>query len=175
MSSRDSADSAIARQVEALAHALLARRETVATAESCTGGWLSKCLTDRPGSSAWFGFGFITYANGAKERQLDVPAELLARYGAVSGEVADAMARGALRASGASWAVAVTGIAGPDGGSADKPVGTVWIAVAGSARGGASASRRHRFPGDRTAVRRAAVAAALEAVLAALGAPPAVG
>jgi len=101
------------------------RRAT--TAESCTGGWIAKALTDVPGSSQWFGEGFVTYSNEAKSRTLGVPRSILAREGAVSAGAARAMARGALRRTGAHVAVAVTGIAGPDGAVPGKPVGTVWF------------------------------------------------
>ena len=104
--------------------------KTIATAESCTGGLVAGRITNVPGSSAVFRYGWVTYANEAKTAELGVPAELLARHGAVSAEVARAMAEGALRASGADVAVAVTGIAGPDGGSTEKPVGLVWFGLA---------------------------------------------
>jgi nicotinamide-nucleotide amidase len=104
--------------------------KSIATAESCTGGLVAGRITNVPGSSAVFRFGWVTYADEAKSAELGVPAELLARHGAVSGEVARAMAEGALKMSGATVAVAVTGVAGPDGGSEEKPVGLVWFAVA---------------------------------------------
>lgn len=150
-------------QVERVAAALIARGAMLSTAESCTGGWLAKCLTDRPGSSAWFEFGFVCYGNNAKERMLGVDPQLLDRYGAVSREVAEAMADGARTASGADIAVAVTGIAGPDGGSAEKPVGTVWLAWSGP--GPQHSCHSAQFSGDREAVRRQTVAAALDGVL----------
>ncbi|SIQ49835.1 MULTISPECIES: CinA family protein [Acidiphilium] len=137
----------------------------VASAESCTGGMIAAALTDVAGSSAMFGFGFVTYANEAKVALLGVDAAVLAAEGAVSEAVARAMAAGARARSGADVAVAVTGIAGPDGGSAAKPVGTVWCAVAG--RDGVVAERRV-FAGDRAAVRAATVAWALEMVMARL-------
>ncbi|MCW8307395.1 CinA family protein [Acidiphilium sp. PA] len=137
----------------------------VATAESCTGGMIAAALTDVAGSSAVFGFGFVTYANEAKVALLGVDAAMLAAEGAVSEAVARAMAAGARARSGAEVAVAVTGIAGPEGGSADKPVGTVWLATAG--RDGLVAARRV-FAGDRAAVRAATVAWALEMVMARL-------
>lgn len=134
----------------------------LATAESCTGGLIAKCLTDIPGSSAWFERGFVTYSNRAKAEQLGVPARVLGRHGAVSEPVALAMARGALRHSPAGLAVAVTGIAGPDGGTPGKPVGTVWIAWA-RRRGSRVESRAElfRFKGSRDQVRRRTVSAAL--------------
>jgi len=146
-----------------VAENLAARGETVATAESCTGGWVAKCLTDVPGSSAWFRGGVVAYSNAAKRSLLGVPAADIDASGAVSEAVARAMAAGALSALGADSSVAVTGVAGPDGGTADKPVGTVWFAWA--RRGGATRAECVRFDGDRDAVRRAAVARALEGLL----------
>ena|SRR5712671_2731852 len=138
----------------------------IATAESCTGGWIGKALTDVPGSSGWFETGFIAYGNGAKTALLGVlPAEL-AEHGAVSEAVVKAMALGALERSGADIAVAVSGIAGPDGGTPGKPVGTVWLAWAW--RRGKSVhvqARRKLFKGDREAVRRKSVAGALSGLL----------
>lgn len=142
----------------ALGEALLARRWRMACAESCTGGWLAKCLTDLPGSSAWFGWGFVSYANEAKTAMLGVPALLIAEHGAVSEPVARAMAEGARRVSGAEVAVAVTGIAGPQGATPGKPVGTVWVAWTGP---GGTRAERAVFAGDREAVRRQAVSHAL--------------
>jgi nicotinamide-nucleotide amidase len=134
----------------------------VTTAESCTGGWIAKALTDVPGSSQWFGEGFVTYSNDAKVRSLGVSRATLTREGAVSASVARAMAQGALRRTGAELAVAVTGIAGPDGAVPGKPVGTVWFCwvqrVAGRTR---SVVERKRFRGDRDAVRRSTVRHAL--------------
>lgn len=149
--------------VEALAALLLARGERLVTAESCTGGLIAACCTELAGSSVWFDRGWVTYSNEAKTELLSVPAELLAEHGAVSEPVALAMARGALAhtpaGGGADWAVAVTGIAGPTGGSPAKPVGTVWIAWAH--RDGAAHVQCHRFEGDRAAVRAATVDHAL--------------
>ncbi len=152
-----------AELVTRIAEKLKAENARVSTAESCTGGWLAKTLTDLPGSSDWFEYGFVSYGNNAKQDQLAVPAETLDRYGAVSAEAAEAMASGALSRSGAELAVAVTGIAGPDGGSAGKPVGTVWFAWA--RRGQDPISRCRRFDGDRDAVRRQSVVAALSGLL----------
>ncbi|MEE4185271.1 MAG: nicotinamide-nucleotide amidohydrolase family protein [Gammaproteobacteria bacterium] len=145
--------------VERLAAALSAAQAAVATAESCTGGWIAKTLTDRPGSSGWFGYGFVTYSNQAKMDLLGVPAEVLEAHGAVSEATALAMAAGAAERSGARYSVAVTGIAGPDGGSADKPVGTVWFAW--HSAGEAPLTARHVFAGDRDTVRRQTVTTAL--------------
>ena len=150
--------------VESLASLLLARGQSLATAESCTGGLIAASCTELAGSSAWFERGFVTYSNEAKTELLGVPAELIARHGAVSEEVARAMAAGALARSRADLAVAVTGIAGPTGGTEAKPVGTVWLAWAerGDAQhAGAVHAEKMWFPGDRRAVRGATVAHAL--------------
>ena len=148
--------------VEALASLLLARGQLLATAESCTGGLIAASCTELAGSSAWFERGFVTYSNEAKTELLGVPAELIAEHGAVSEAVARAMATGALMRSRADIAVAVTGIAGPTGGSADKPVGTVWLAWA--LRRGIVHTELLHLPGDRAAVREATVAHALAGV-----------
>ena len=159
-------DERLAVRVAELAAQLEARRLKFTCAESCTGGWLAKCLTDRPGSSAWFEFGFVTYGNNAKQALLGVRAATLAAHGAVSQQVAQEMANGARRVSGADFAVAISGIAGPGGGTADKPVGTVWLAWAGP--DGLQGAELREFPGDRAAVRSQAVAAALAGTLARL-------
>jgi nicotinamide-nucleotide amidase len=138
----------------------------LASAESCTGGWVAKLLTDIPGSSAWFERGLVTYSNAAKIELLAVPADTIETWGAVSEPTVRAMAEGALVCSAADLAVAVSGIAGPGGGSSEKPVGTVWLAWAG--KGLATEAHSFLFPGDRDAVRRQAVAAALEGLLARL-------
>jgi nicotinamide-nucleotide amidase len=140
------------------------RRAT--TAESCSGGWIAKALTDVPGSSQWFGEGFVTYSNDAKTRTLRVPRATLMREGAVSERTARAMARGALARTRADIAVAVTGIAGPDGAVPGKPVGTVWLCWA--VRRGRTIEftvKRHLFRGDRETVRRKTVRAALKGLL----------
>lgn len=131
---------------------LLERKHTLATAESCTGGLLGAFITEVAGSSAWYHGGFVTYENERKQADLGVRAETLAAHGAVSHETACEMARGALARTGATMALATTGIAGPTGGSDAKPVGTVYVAVA--LRGVGVYSRRFHFPGDRTTVRR---------------------
>lgn len=158
-------------RVGVLAARLTDRRLRLATAESCTGGSLAAALTDWPGSSEWFEFGFIPYSNGAKQALLGVRAATLKAQGAVSRGVAEEMAEGALRVSGADLAVAVTGIAGPAGGTASKPVGTVWFAWAGPE--GWPGAERRVFPGDRSAVRRQAVAVAIEGTILRLSHPPA--
>ncbi len=145
-----------------LGELLTRQHRTVATAESCTGGWIAKVLTDVPGSSGWFGTGIVSYSNRAKTVLLGVDAALLERHGAVSEPVVRAMLAGCLARSGADLGVAVSGIAGPGGGSVDKPVGTVWIAWGSAAEPFAA---RWRFDGDRTQVRRQTVAAALDALL----------
>ena len=144
---------------------LKARAQHLATAESCTGGWVAQVVTAVAGSSAWFERGFVTYSNAAKQEMLGVGSDTLARHGAVSEETAREMALGALARSKADVAVAVTGIAGPSGGSPEKPVGTVCFAWADAA--GAHSETR-RFSGDRDSVRRQSVVHALEGVLRAL-------
>ena len=114
-----------------LAGRLTARNESLVTAESCTGGWIAKICTDLPGSSSWFERGFVTYSNASKQELLGVSARTLERHGAVSEATVREMVSGALRHSHAVWGLAVSGIAGPGGGSEDKPVGTVWFAWAG--------------------------------------------
>ena len=146
-----------------LAEQLTQRGWMLATAESCTGGWIAKCCTDMAGSSAWFDRGFITYSNAAKQDMLGVRAETLAQYGAVSEAVVAEMATGALRHSQAHIAVAVSGIAGPSGGSAEKPVGTVCFAWA--MRNGEVLTKTCQFAGDREAVRWQSVVFALNGIL----------
>ncbi len=162
----------IAALVARLADTLRARGWHLATAESCTGGLIAGACTDLAGSSDWFDRGFVSYSNAAKTDLLGVDAALIAERGAVSGEVARAMAAGALERSAADFAVAVTGVAGPSGGSADKPVGTVWLAWARRDRAGAPVieARREQFEGDRAAVRRATIACALRGLLRIAGA-----
>jgi len=145
---------------EQVGQALNARGATVTTAESCTGGWVAKVITDVAGSSAWFERSFITYSNEAKAQMIGVKSATLEQHGAVSEPVVVEMAIGALRAARADYAISVSGIAGPDGGSDAKPVGTVWFGFA-SARG-EGITRRECFAGDREAVRRQATAYALK-------------
>ena len=138
------------------------KRWLLATAESCTGGMISAACTDLAGSSAWFERGFVTYSNEAKTELLGVDAALIKKHGAVSEEVARAMAQGALDRSRAQVSIAVTGVAGPTGGSKAKPVGTVWF---GFSVGGQVTSEMKRFDGDRAAVRSATVQHALKRLL----------
>lgn len=145
-----------------LGHHLLAVQAQVCTAESCTGGGIAEAITRIAGSSAWFEAGYITYSNHQKTAQLGVPGVLFEQVGAVSQEVVEAMVRGACQHSGARFGVAVSGIAGPDGGSAEKPLGTVWLAWAD---GGQVYSRRCQFAGDRAAVRRQTVEVALQGLM----------
>jgi nicotinamide-nucleotide amidase len=161
----DLSDAALRALAERAGSVLLGRQRRVAVAESCTGGWVAKCLTDVPGSSQWFERGFVTYSNAAKEQALGVAASVIQTFGAVSRPTAEQMAAGALHQSEAALAVAITGIAGPDGGTAEKPVGLVWFARA--QREGAPLALEERFGGDREAVRRAAVATALRLIIAA--------
>lgn len=149
-----------------LGEALLARGSMLATAESCTGGWVAEAVTAIAGSSAWFDRGFVTYSNEAKQDMLGVRADSLAQHGAVSEAVVREMAAGVLAHSRADLVVAISGIAGPAGGSAEKPVGTVWVAWA--TRAGAQRVQRFHFDGDRAAVRRQSVLAALQGALALL-------
>ena len=156
---------AILKLAAALVAELAATGKTVTTAESCTGGWVSKAITDVPGSSAVFAYGIVSYSNGAKESLLGVQPQVLQDHGAVSEAVVIEMATGALGLSGADIAVAVSGVAGPGGGSPDKPVGTVWFAWA--RRAGAtvhSEACREQFSGDRDLVRELTVVHALQGV-----------
>ena len=153
-------------QVAELADLLLKKRLLLATAESCTGGLIAAACTDLAGSSAWFERGFVTYSNAAKIELLEVDADLIAQHGAVSEEVARAMAQGALNRSCAHVAVSVTGVAGPTGGTAAKPVGTVWFGFATST---GVVTETRLFPGDRTAVRQATVQHALEQLISVAG------
>lgn len=145
---------------------LTARRLSLATAESCTGGWIARAVTAVSGSSACFGYGLVSYSDDAKRRLLHVPRTLLAEHGAVSEAVVRAMAAGAMRLSGADLAVAVSGIAGPGGGSETKPVGTVWLAWSRRGeQGPRTETARERLDGDREAVRRQTVVKALSGLI----------
>lgn len=159
-------DSILESLAQMLGEALSARGAQVSTAESCTGGGIGQAITAIAGSSAWYEAGYITYSNRQKTRQLDVPAELFEQVGAVSREVVEAMARGAQRHSAAHYAVAVSGVAGPGGGSVEKPVGTVWLAIA---EGAQVHSQRFHFEGDRAAVRQQTIEAALRGLLRVMG------
>ena len=150
-------------EVLKLGDALRARGAMLATAESCTGGLIAATCTSVAGSSDWFERGFVTYSNAAKIEMLGIDAALIAAHGAVSAEVACAMAEGALVHSRASLAVAVTGIAGPSGATPGKPVGTVWFALA--RRGGAAVAELLQLDGDRSAVREQTLAHALRRLL----------
>jgi nicotinamide-nucleotide amidase len=159
---------ALLASVNALGDALRARGWRLATAESCTGGLLAGACTAPAGASDWFAAGFVTYANDAKTGLLGVPDTLIARHGAVSAEVADAMARGALAHARVQLALSITGIAGPGGGSVAKPVGTVWLGLAWTdAAGVESRTECLHLDGDRAAIRARTVAIALERLVAA--------
>ena len=153
-------DGELAALAAALGTRLRAAHDHLVTAESCTGGWIAKCVTDVAGSSDWFDCGMAAYSYEAKQALLGVRPQTLEQFGAVSRETVVEMVSGALIHSGASVAVAVTGIAGPGGGTEDKPVGTVWIAW--KRRGGYAKAEVFHFDGDREAVRRQTVAAALK-------------
>ncbi|MDE0155367.1 MAG: CinA family protein [Gammaproteobacteria bacterium] len=143
-----------------LSEQLTQQNRMLVTAESCTGGGVAYAITEMPGSSEWFERGFVTYSNAAKQEQLSVPHELIARFGAVSEQVAAAMALGALQHSHADFSVAVTGVAGPDGGTEEKPVGTVCFGWA--QRGAEARTARVVFDGNRQQVRELSILAALQ-------------
>jgi nicotinamide-nucleotide amidase len=155
----------IAKLARALVQELTASGKAVATAESCSGGWIAKAITDIPGSSAVFGYGVVSYSNGAKESVIGVRNETLETHGSVSEAVVAEMAEGVMHLSGADIAVAVSGVAGPDGGSKEKPVGTVWFGWA--RREGANAvieTRLRHFSGDRDLIRELTVVHALQGI-----------
>ena len=152
-----------------LGTSLRSREWVLATAESCTGGWISQAVTMVPGSSSWFDCGFVTYTNRSKHELLNVRANTLERDGAVSELTVREMAEGALARSHADCSVAVSGVAGPDGGSAEKPVGTVWMAIATREHG--TQTRHLLLQGDRDAVRRQTVMIALQALIELLRRP----
>ena len=160
-------DTELYKLAEKVGAALKARNLMMAAAESCTGGWIGQAVTMVPGSSKWFDRGYVTYTNDAKQEMLGVSAKTLDAFGAVSEQTVREMAAGALAMSRSQVAVAVSGIAGPDGGSQTKPVGTVLLAWA--KKGGSIEARAMHFHGDRDAVRRETVIAALEGMLALLG------
>lgn len=153
-------DNALFELSKQVGQALALRGATVTTAESCTGGWIAKVITDVAGSSAWFERGFVTYSNQAKQQLIGVRPQSLDAHGAVSEQVVREMATGALQAAQADYAVSVSGIAGPDGGSAEKPVGTVWFGFANHQ--GQTFAKKALFAGDRDAVRRQATEFALQ-------------
>ncbi len=156
---------AIEKLAAALVKELTDSGKAVATVESCTGGWIAKAITDIAGSSAVFGYGMVSYANGAKESLVGVQNKTLEEHGSVSEQVVEEMAKGALRLSGADIAVAVSGVAGPDGGTKEKPVGFVWFAWA--VRDGSNElidTTCEKFTGDRELIREASVAYALQGV-----------
>ena len=148
--------------VTQLAELVQEKRLKVCTAESCTGGLIAKSLTDLAGSSDWFERGFVTYSNQSKCEMIEVPESVIIEYGAVSEPVANAMARGALRNSAADVSIAVTGVAGPAGGTEEKPVGTVWIAVASEKQ---LVAKKYWFDGDREAIRIETMQTAIEMLL----------
>lgn len=152
-------DSQLIQLSQQAGQALLTSNATLATAESCTGGWLAKVITDIAGSSGWFAYGFVTYSNQSKQHLLGVPDTVLKQYGAVSEPVVKHMAQTALMAASATYAIAISGIAGPGGGSAEKPVGTVWFALARA--NDEPLTYCQQFAGDREAVRRQATEFAL--------------
>jgi len=150
----------------AVGQELLRRRQCLSTVESCTGGWIAQAITTIAGSSAWFEAGFVTYSNASKTTMVGVPSSVLDVRGAVSAEAVESMVAGGCRATGTEWGVAVSGIAGPGGGTAAKPVGTVYIAWQGFAR--PVWSKHFHFSGDRKNIRIQTVEAALQGLLAAL-------
>lgn len=156
-------------EVEAarLGSLLASAGQTLVTAESCTGGGIAQAVTAIAGSSAWFDRGFVTYSNAAKTEMLKVSHQLIEQHGAVSEDVVKAMTQGALASSSADWAIAVSGIAGPGGGSLEKPVGTVWLAW--QQRGSAPLAECAVFQGDRTSVREQTIKRALSVLSKWLG------
>ena len=150
---------------EALVGELITAGKCMSTAESCTGGWIAKSLTDISGSSQCFGYGVVSYSNGAKESMLGVAAATLSEHGAVSEAVVREMAKGVLNLSGADFSVAVSGVAGPDGGTDEKPVGTVWFGWAmRTGQKMTAKAERHHLQGDRAAIRSGTVILALQGI-----------
>jgi len=149
--------------VKHVSHVLKELGWTIGAVESCTGGWLSKVCTDQPGSSSWFDCGFVTYSNQSKQDLVNVSKKTLDTYGAVSEQTAIEMAQGGLAHSSADMSVAITGIAGPDGGAIEKPVGTVWFAWA--IRNQGAKTQKCQFEGDREQVRLQAVITALQGII----------
>ena len=155
-------DADLHQLTQQVAKILFDKNWLLSSAESCTGGWLAKCCTDLAGSSAWFDRGVVTYSNQSKQDLLNVQSQILERFGAVSEQTALEMAKGCRSISNTDISVSITGIAGPDGGSKDKPVGTVWISWATRI---SAKSELHHFSGNRDAVRRQAVYAALAGII----------
>ena len=155
-------DAEIEQLAQKLGKVLLQRGATITLAESCTGGGIAQAITAVPGSSQWFEYGFVTYANQAKQQLLGVEDQVLQHQGAVSQSVVEQMALGAINASGADYAIAVSGIAGPDGGTSEKPVGTVWICWVTPTK---NHSQRFRFTGDRRSIREQAIKISLQELL----------
>lgn len=160
---KEISDQQLAEIAEQIGDTLQALRLMLITAESCTGGWVGQVVTSISGSSHWYDRGFITYSNASKREMLGVSTDILSRFGAVSEQTARAMAEGAVNSGVGRVSLAITGIAGPGGGSEDKPVGLVWFAWAGNGR--QSRTESCQFDGDRQTVRRQAVAHALHGVL----------
>ena len=164
-------DTELYQLAEQVAAKLTETGDSLATAESCTGGWVAKCLTDVPGSSRWFERGYVVYNGLAKQQMLGVPAEIIKQQGEVSEAVVRSLAEGVLAKSNASISLSISGIAGPGGGSDEKPVGTVWFAwahadkVVGVVRGVKTTADMQCFSGDRETVRRQAVNHALQGIL----------
>ena len=156
-------DNALFELAERLGQNLKAKGCRIATAESCTGGWIAQTITDVPGSSAWFDCGFVTYSNAAKVQMLGVDPKMLTEFGAVSAETAQQMVSGALANSQADWAIAVTGIAGPEGGSVEKPVGTVYVAW--QHKSGFLKVVRLTLEGNRLDIRKQTVIKAIEGII----------
>ncbi len=156
-------DAVLEQLANEVAQCLSQKHWHLTCAESCTGGWVAKCCTDIAGSSQWFDRGFVTYSNQSKQDLLSVSATTLEHFGAVSEQTASEMAEGALIQSGADISVAITGIAGPSGGSKDKPVGTVWFAWA--SKNADTQTEHQHFNGDRESIRRQAVAFALKGII----------
>jgi len=164
-------DTELYQLAEQVAEKLAETGDWLGTAESCTGGWVAKCMTDVPGSSAWFERGYVVYNGLAKQQMLDVPRSVIEENGEVSESVVRFLSEGVLAKSNASVSLAISGIAGPGGGSGEKPVGTVWFAwsradkVAGVVRGVKTVTEMQCFSGDREAVRKQAVVNAMNGVL----------
>lgn len=155
--------STVLETIKQIGERLESNKEMLATAESCTGGWVGQVITSVPGTSHWYDRGFITYSNSAKREMLGVPTDVLARFGAVSEQTARAMAEGALQNSSARYALSITGIAGPQGGTPEKPVGYVCFAWAGLRRD--TQTECIRLNGDRDEIRWQAVQHAMEKML----------